>query len=108
MLTVFKVVNQSLKIKDTLKLEQALYAKATKIKWKHSKRFERTVLRMGAFHKTCTFLGIISKKISGARLKDIRIESGVITEGSVSGVLETRSYNRAVRFQNLMYNYFSI
>ena len=110
MSTVFEVLNQSPKIKDTLKLQaivvvfdQALYAKATEIKWKHSEKFESIVLRMGAFHTICTFLGIIGKRFQDAGLKDICIESGVVTEGSVSGVLEGRRYNRAVRFHKLMY-----
>ena len=108
MSTVFEILNQSLKIKETLKLQaivvvfdQALYAKATEIKWKHTERFESIVLRMGVFHTICTFLGIIGKRSQYAGLKDICIESGVITEGSVCGVLEGRRYNRAVRFHKL-------
>lgn len=57
MSTVFEVLNQSLKIKDTLKLQalvlvfdQALYTKVAEIKWKHTERFRSIVLRMGAFH----------------------------------------------------------
>lgn len=113
MSTVFEILNQSLKIKETLKLQaivvvfdQALYAKATEIKWKHTERFESIVLRMGVFHTICTFLGIIGKRFQDAGLKDICIESGVITEGSVCGVLEGRRYNRAVRFHKLMYEAF--
>ena len=113
MSTVFEILNQSLKIKETLKLQaivvvfdQALYAKATEIKWKHTERFESIVLRMGVFHTICTFLGIIGKRFQYAGLKDICIESGVITEGSVCGVLEGRRYNRAVRFHKLMYEAF--
>ena len=113
MSTVFEILNQSLKFKETLKLQaivvvfdQALYAKATEIKWKHTERFESIVLRMGVFHTICTFLGIIGKRSQYAGLKDICIESGVITEGSVCGVLEGRRYNRAVRFHKLMYEAF--
>ena len=110
MSTVFEILNQSLKIKETLKLQaivvvfdQALDAK---IKWKHTERFESIVLGMGVFHTICTFLGIIGKRFQDAGLKDICIESGVITEGSVCGVLEGRRYNRAVRFHKLLYEAF--
>ena len=110
MSTVFEILNQSLKIKDTLKLQaiivvsdQALYVKATEIKWKHTERFGSILLRMGAFHTICIFLGIMGKRFQDAGLKDICIESGVITEGSVGGVFERRRYNRAVRFHKLMY-----
>ena len=49
---------------------------------------------MGAFHTICTFLGIIGKRFQDVGLKDNCIESGVITEGPVCGVLEGRRYSR--------------
>ena len=101
MSTVFEILNQPLKIKDTITLQaivvvfdQALYAKAAKIEWKHTERFRSIVLRMGAFHTICTFLGIIGKRFQDVGLKDNCIESGVITEGPVCGVLEGRRYSR--------------
>ena len=58
---------------------------------------------MGAFHTICTLLSILGKRFQGAGLRDICIEPGVVAEGSVSGVLDGRRYNRAVRFHKLMY-----
>ena len=78
--------------------DQALYAKVTEIKWKHREQFEDLVLRMGVFHTICTFLSVIGKRFQDASLRDLIIESGVNAEGSVSGVLEGRTYNRAIRF----------
>lgn len=56
MSTVYQVLTKSLQIKETLRLQsivvvfdQALYAKATEIKWKHSAQFIAIVLRMGVF-----------------------------------------------------------
>ena len=53
MSTVQEVLVQSLNIKNTLKLnsivlvfDQALYAKATEIVWKHKEKFKDLVLRM--------------------------------------------------------------
>ena len=110
MSTVHEVLVRSVKIKDTLQLksivvvlDQALYAKATEIVWKYPDMFKGIVLRMGAFHTICTLLSILGKRFQDAGLRDICIESGVIAEGSVSGVLDGRRYNRAVRFQKLMY-----
>ncbi|KAK3746969.1 hypothetical protein QZH41_002521 [Actinostola sp. cb2023] len=109
MSTVHEVLVRSLKIKEVLHLksivlvfDQALYAKATEIAWKHDK-FKDIVIRMGMFHTVCTLLSILGKRFQDAGLRDICIESGVITEGSVSGVLEGRKYNRAIRFHKLMY-----
>ena len=96
---------RSVKIKDVLQLksivvvpDQALYAKATEIVWKYPDMFKGLVLRMGAFHTVCTLLSIIGKRFQDAGLRDICIESGVIAEGSVSGVLDGRRYNRALDF----------
>ena len=61
---------------------------------------------MEVLHSKCTFLGIIGKRFQDAGLKDICIESGVITEGFVCGVLEGQRNNGAVRFHKLMYEAF--
>ena len=110
MFTVYEVLTKSLQIKDTLNLQtivivfdQALYAKATETKWKHKEQFKDLVLRMGVFHTICTFLLVIGKRFQEAGLRDVIIESGVIAEGSVSGVLEGRTYNRAIRCHKLMF-----
>ena len=55
------------------------------------------------FHTTCTFFSVIEKCFQDADLRDVIIESGVIAEGSIFGVLEGRTYNRAIRFHKLMY-----
>ena len=75
MSTVYQVLTKSLQIKETLRLqsivvvfEQALYAKAIEIKWKHSAQFSANVLRMGVFHTICTFLAVIEKRFQDAGL----------------------------------------
>ena len=52
------------------------------------------------FHTICTFLSVIGKRFQDAGLRDVMIESGIISEGSVFGV---PTYNRAIRFHKLMY-----
>ena len=52
---------------------------------------------------SCTLLRIIGKRFQDAGLKDLCIESGVLAEGSVAGVLEGRKYNRGIRFHKLLY-----
>mgnify|MGYP001792679984 CR=1 FL=1 len=109
MATVHEVLVQSLKIKNQLQLksvilvfDQALYAKATEIQWKHDQRFKDIILRMGVFHTACTLISIIGKRFQDAALRDLCVEAGVVTEGSVSGIMDGRKYNRAVRFHKLM------
>ena len=108
--TVHEVLVQSLKIKNTLKLkrnvlvfDQALYANASEIQWKQSERFKDIVLGMGVFHTACTMLSIIGKRFQDAGLRDLCVESGVIAEGSVAGVLDGHRYNRGIRLHKLMY-----
>ena len=58
---------------------------------------------MGVFHTACTFLSIIGKRFQDAGLRDLAVESAVVAEGSVSGVMDGHRYNRGVRFHKLMY-----
>ncbi|KAL1274405.1 hypothetical protein QQF64_027219, partial [Cirrhinus molitorella] len=51
-------------------------------------------------------LGILGKRFEDAGLRDLCIESGVVAEGSVAGVLDGRKYNRAVRLHKLLYEAF--
>lgn len=102
MSTVFKILNQILKIIEVLGLpevscvfDQALYAKAAEIIWKHDK-FQPIVLRMGAFHTISNLLGIVGQRFKDARLRDLAVESGIVAEGSITSVLSGQQYNRAV------------
>ena len=68
MSTVSQVLMRSIQIKETLNLQsraivsdQALYAKATVIKWKHREQFKDLVLRIDVFHTICTFLSVTGK-----------------------------------------------
>ena len=57
---------------------------------------------MEVFHAICTFLAVIGKRFQDAGLRDLCVESGVIADGSAAGVLEGRSYNRAIRLHKIM------
>ncbi len=110
MSTVFETLNQSEIIRKQLKLDeivvvmdQALYAKATEILWKHKERYSNIVLRLGTFHTIMTLLAIVGKRFQDAGLRDICIESGLIVQGSLSGVLDGKMYNRAVRVHKSIY-----
>ena len=84
MLTVNEVLTQTLNIMKTLELkeivcvfDQALYAKAAEITWKHDDKFKNIILRMGAFHTICN-LSTIGKRFQDAGLRDLCVEAGVI------------------------------
>jgi hypothetical protein len=67
--TVYEILNQSELIREELLLEtvvvvmdQALFAKAAEIAWKHKERFSHILLRMGTFHTICNALAILGKR----------------------------------------------
>lgn len=110
MSTVNEILNRSLSIMHSLNVtsitcvfDQAIYCKALEIKSKDVDIYKQVVLRLGTFHTLCTLLSIIGKRFQDAGLKDLCIESGIVAEGSVSALLEGRSYNRAIRVHKLAY-----
>ena len=48
-------------------------------------------------------LARMGKRVGDAGLRDVAVVSGGIADGSVSGVLDGRKYNRAIRLHKLMY-----
>ena len=92
--TVFEILNQSEEIRRKLCLnaivvvmDQALFAKACEICWKEE-CFSKIVLRMGVFHALCNMFSILGKRFGDGGLKDVLIESQIVAEGSVNGVLD--------------------
>ena len=107
--TVYTLLTRSLATADQLNqhdvvivLDQAIYAKALDIVWKHPVQFQRIVLRMGAFHVACTFLAVIGKRFGDAGLRDILVESRVVGPAAVGSVLKGKHYNRALRCRKLL------
>ena len=78
----------------------ALYEKAIYIAWKHTSKYANIILRMGTFHTIMTLLAIIGKRFQDAGLRSNCIESGILAEGSISGVLEGRM---AVRVHKIIH-----
>ena len=61
--------------------DQALYAKAVEVTWKHPDKFKTTIIiRPGVFHTICTLLAIVGKRFQDAGLRDLCIESGVTAD----------------------------
>ncbi|KAK3884772.1 hypothetical protein Pcinc_010958 [Petrolisthes cinctipes] len=70
MSTIHEVLIRSQKIMNTLELksivvvcDQATYAKAVEILWKHKDKFSHIVPILGAFHTICTLMAIIGKRV---------------------------------------------
>ena len=109
--TVNEVLNQSLIIMRSLQLtkivcvfDQALYAKATEFTCKHPDKFKATIIiRLGRFHTICTLLVIVGKRFQDSGWRVLCIESGMIADSSISGVMDGLMYNQAVRLHKLVY-----
>ena len=108
--TVHTLIHRSIRMADQLGLvdvvivmDQAIYCKAKEILWTRPDDFKRVVLRMGAFHICCNFLGIIGKRFGDAGLSDVLIETATVAAGSISGVLNGHHYNRTMRAHKAVY-----
>ena len=65
--------------------DYAIYAKSLEIVSQKNQEINRIVLRMGALHTACIFLGIIGAQFADAGLDDLLIESEVIAQESLRG-----------------------
>ncbi len=108
--TVYTVLEKSLQMANQLHqqdaivvFDQAIYAKALEIIWKNQERFQRIVLRLGAFHTICAFSAAIGKRFGDAGLSDILVESGIVGAGSVNGVIQGKHYNRFIRVHKVFH-----
>ena len=109
MSTVNEVLKQIHNIMESLQLDkifcvfdQAVYAKAAEIVWKHDK-FKNIIIGLGLFHIICNLLSIFGKRFQDAGLRDLCAEYGVIAEGFVAGVMDGRNYNHAIRLHKFVY-----
>ena len=103
------MISRALKIVESLNLvsivcvvDQAIYSKASEIKWKEEEKFRCCVLMMGMFHMLMMFMHILSKRFADAGVLDVLIQSGVIAEGSVDRALCGKMYNRGIRMYKLV------
>ena len=108
--TAYEVLSRGCEIKDRLQLkavvcvfDQAFYAKAMEIFWKHTSLFKGLVIMMGGFHLLMMLLGIIATRFGDASLRELAVQSEVVAEGSIDKVLIGKQYNRAVCLHKLKY-----
>ena len=108
--TVCQILKQSCRIKDKLNLpsivcvfDQAIYAKACEVVWKKQEIFKDVVLMLSNFHFLMMFLGVIGKRFGDAGLRNLVVQSGIISGRSVDKALDGHIYNRAVRMHKLVY-----
>ena len=70
--------------------------------WNKSEELNRVVLRLGAFHLSCTSCAVIGRRFADAGLQDLVVESGICGSSAVNAAIEDRQYYRAVRIHKLV------
>jgi hypothetical protein len=107
---VQEIMNRALRLQQQLNITEivcvfdlAIYAKVQEIRWLNPDKYGSLVVRMGEFHLTMSFLGVIGKRFGAAGLGSLLIESEVVAERSLNSVLNGHQYNRAVRAHKIVY-----
>lgn len=108
--TAYGVLSRGYEIKNRLQLsvvvcvfDQAFYAKAMEVYWKHKALFDGIVIMMGGFHLLLMLLGVIGSQFGDAGLRELAVQSDVVAEGSVEKSLNGKQYNWDVRLHNCVY-----
>ncbi|MEW8548338.1 MAG: hypothetical protein AB2693_32950, partial [Candidatus Thiodiazotropha sp.] len=70
--------------------------KAFPLIWNNPIRYQKHIVMIGSFHTVCAYLKMLGKKMNGTGLDDIFIEAGLITTGSLQGVLSGKNYSRSM------------
>ena len=76
--------------------------KAFPIIWNWPDRYKKHIVLIGPFHLICAYFRMMGKKLDGSGFADILLEAGLITSGSVQGVLSCRHYDRALNCHKVM------
>ena len=76
--------------------------KAFPIIWQDPDRYRKHIILIGTFHIECAFMKMLGKKMKGSGLQDILLEAGLISSGSVAGVLTGKHYDRAIYCHKVM------
>ena len=76
--------------------------KAYPLIWNNPLRYQKHIVMIGSFHVICAYLKMLGKKMNGTGLDDIFVEAGLITPGSLQGVISGKNYSRAMACHKTM------
>ncbi|KAL5022875.1 hypothetical protein ScPMuIL_002030 [Solemya velum] len=77
--------------------------KAYPLVWNNAERYRKHIIMIGTFHLICAYLKMVGKKMAGSGFSDILLEAGLITSGSIEGVLKGKHYERAMNCHKVMF-----
>ena len=70
--------------------------KAYPIIWKNPELYDDHIAMIGSFHLICACLKMIGKKMNESELADVLLEAGVMSVGSMNGVMSDKNYRRTI------------
>ena len=70
--------------------------KAYPILWKNPDTYKGHIVMIGSFHTVCAHLKMVGKKMDGSGFSEILLESGLMSSGSLQGVISGKNYSRAM------------
>ncbi len=76
--------------------------KAYPLVWNHTVRYKDHIILIGTFHLACAYMRVMGLKMEGSGLSDVLLEAGLITSGSLHGVLSGKHYERALHCHKTM------
>lgn len=76
--------------------------KAYPLIWQDNARYNKHIILIGTFHLACAYMKMIGKKMNGSGLSDVLLEAGLISSGSLQGVLSGKHYDRAMHCHKIM------
>ena len=79
---------------NTFDLDAAI--KALPIIWKEPDIYKNHIILPGTMHIMMSCFRILMKKMSGAGIEDLLLEAGLLTTGSLRGVITGKNYYRAM------------
>jgi len=70
--------------------------KAYPLVWKYPEKYRNHIVMIGSFHVVCAYFKMVGKKMAGSGLSDILLEAGLLTSGTINGVMSGKQYSRAL------------
>ena len=76
--------------------------KAYPIIWKNPEFYDDHIVMIGSFHLICAYLKMIGNKMNESGLADVLLEAGIMSVGSMNGVMSGKNYSRAINCHKVM------
>ena len=70
--------------------------KAYPLVWNSQEKCKNYIIMIGTFHLTMAYFKMIGKKMAGSDFSDVFLEAGMITKGSMTGVMNGKNYSHAL------------